>query len=170
MTTTASPVPGRGDRTPRVLLVAVACVVTVVLLTALVAGFTQGSEAALGALVGGGIACAFFAFGSAVVNTATRLAPQAAIVVAMMTYAFQVALVLIAFIALDRSGLIGDVLSPGWVAGGVIAATIAWTVGQLVASARERVPAYDIELPGPAPTPGTDASRASVPRREVGDS
>ncbi|MCW2759842.1 MAG: putative synthase protein [Marmoricola sp.] len=140
MTTTA--------RTPRVLLVAGACVVVAVLVAALLGGLSTGSAGALGALVGGSIACVFFLFGSFVVNAATRIAPQAAMVMALMTYTLQVALVALVFAVLADSGAIGTTLSSGWVAGGVIAATVAWVAGQLVASARARIPAYDIDLPG----------------------
>jgi ATP synthase protein I len=83
---------------------------------------------------------------------------------ALMTYTFQVALVLLVFLAVSRSGAIGTTLFPGWLAGGVVAATVAWTVGQLVASARARIPVYDIELPGPAGSSAEATSRT----REVG--
>ncbi|MCW2808744.1 MAG: putative synthase protein [Marmoricola sp.] len=165
MTTTARPAPGQPRvRTPRVLLVAAVCVVTAVVLTSVVGFVGVGSAAGLGALVGGAIAAGFFLFGSVVVNAATRIAPQAALMMALMTYTFQVTLVLLVFLAVSRSGAIGTTLSSGWLAGGVVAATVAWTVGQLVASARARIPVYDIELPGPAGSSAEASSRT----REVG--
>jgi hypothetical protein len=169
MTTTARPAPGQHrGRTPRVLRVAGACVVVAVLLTAVVAGVASGRPGALGALVGGGIACAFFLFGSAAVNTSTRVAPEAAMLTALMTYTLQVALVALAFAALKGSGAVGTTLSSGWLAGGVVAATVAWVAGQMVGSARARVPAYDIELPGPAQGAADAASQGPSRPREVG--
>lgn len=165
MSTTARPPQGQpSGRTPRVLRVAGVCAAVAVSLASVTGVVVNGSAAGLGALVGGGIVTGFLVSGSAVVNAAVRMAPQAAMVVAMMTYTLQVVLVLIVFIALSESGLVGDRLASGWVAGGVIAAALSWTVGQLVASARARIPAYDIELPGSAGPSVQVLSRS----REVG--
>jgi ATP synthase protein I len=103
-----------------------------------------------------------------VVESATRMAPQTAIVVALMTYTLQVALVAAVFALLTSSGALGATLSGGWVAGGVVVATVTWTSAQLVASAKARVPAYDIDLPGTRPTPSQQSSGASPGPREVG--
>jgi ATP synthase protein I len=162
MTTTARPATGPTPRgTSQVLVAAGLCVAAAVALTTLAGGLVAGSTGALGALAGGSMALCFFLFGSLVVETATRVAPRTAIVVALMTYTLQVALVALIFVVLTSSGAVGSTLSAGWLAGGVIVATVAWTVGQLVASARARVLAYDIELPG-------GQSRASSRPREVG--
>lgn len=165
MTTTARP----EQRQPvgssaRVLLVAALCVVVVVMLAAVVAGLVAGSAGALGALVGGSIAWAFFVFGSVVVTVATRAVPASALAIALMTYTLQVALVALVLSVLAGSGAVGTTLAAGWLAAGVIVATVGWTAGQLVASARARIPAYDIELPGPLPAP----ARAPSTHREVG--
>ena len=151
MTPTSHPAGTRG-RTPAVLVQAVAWVVAAATLTSVAGGLVHGAPGARGAAVGGLISLAFFAFGSVVVNTATRLAPEAAMVVALTTYTLQVALVAIAFVGIKASGALGDTLSAGWLAGGVVAATVAWTVGQLFATARSRVPVYDIDLPSTAAT------------------
>lgn len=159
MTSTARPT-GNRERSSRVLVLAGVGVVLVVAATAVVAGLVTGAPAARGALVGGGIALAFFLFGSLVVNTATRLAPQQALLVALTTYTLQVVLVAAVFVALSASDALGSSLSAGWVAIGVIAATAAWMVGQLVGSARARVPAYDIDLPS---TPESSSDSSSEP-------
>jgi ATP synthase protein I len=135
------------------------CAVVAVALATLVGGLVDGRPGALGALVGGAIALGFFLFGSSVVNAATRIAPQASLLMALMTYTLQVALVAAVFVALQSSGVVGDTLAGGWLAGGVVAATVAWTLGQLVFSSRARVPVYDIELPG------TGAANAESPVR-----
>ncbi len=177
MSTTARPRQGhpRG-RTPRVLAVSAGSVVAAVAVVTTAGGLASGEPGAYGALVGGGIALAFFVFGSAVVIGATRVAPQAALMMAVLTYTLQVAAVALAFAALSNSGVMEETLAPGWLAGGVIAATVAWTAGQLVATARARVPVYDIELPGERPiAPASNAVDASEPapdeasqRREPG--
>lgn len=160
MTSTARPT-GNRERSSRVLVLAGVGVVLVVAATAAVAGLVTGAPAARGALVGGGIALAFFLFGSLVVNTATRLAPQQALLVALTTYTLQVVLVAAVFVALSSSDALGSSLSSGWVAIGVIAATAAWMLGQLVGSARARVPAYDIDLPT-TPESSSDSSSEST--------
>ena len=160
MTSTERPT-GNRERSSAVLVLAGVGVVLVVAATAAVAGLVTGAPAARGALVGGGIALAFFLFGSLVVNTATRLAPQQALLVALTTYTLQVVLVAAVFVALSSSDALGSSLSSGWVAIGVIAATAAWMLGQLVGSARARVPAYDIDLPT-TPESSSDSSSEST--------
>ncbi|MCW2846384.1 MAG: putative synthase protein [Marmoricola sp.] len=169
MSTTARPATGQTRRgTSQVLLVAGLCVSAVVALATLVGGLVGGSDAALGALSGGSLALCFLLFGSLVVETATRMAPQTAIVIALMTYTLQVAALALVFVVLTSSGAVGTTLSGGWLAGGVVVATVAWTLGQLVASTRARVLAYDIDLPGSAATNASDSSREPSGRREVG--
>lgn len=167
MTTTTRPLRGLPlVRSPRVLLAASVGVALAVALSTLVGLIVAGRSGGLGALVGGTIALLFLAFGSSVVNAATRVAPHAAVVVALTTYALQVVLVAVAFAALSRSGAVGTTLSAGWIAGGLIVATGAWTVGQLVATSRARVPVYDIALPGVfagAPEAGSERRGASAP-------
>ena len=156
MTTTARPQQGPpGGRTSRVLVAAGLCVVAAVALATLLGWLLDDRPGGLGALVGGAIALGFFLFGSSVVNAATRMAPQAALLIAMTTYTLQVVLVAVVFYALDSSGAVGDTIAGGWLAGGVVAATVAWTVGQLVFSSRARVPVYDIELPAGTPDNGS---------------
>lgn len=145
-------------------MVAGACVLVVVLLTAVAGFLAEGSPGALGALIGGSVALVFFLGGSLVVNAATRLAPQASILIALMTLLLQVALIAAVFIGLDASSAVGSTISAGWIAGGVIAAAAAWIVGQLYASAKARIPAYDIDLPVPGERTAPEPAHA----REVG--
>jgi hypothetical protein len=55
-------------------------------------------------------------------------------------------------VVLDRSGLAGDEVSRGWFAAGVIAVTLLWLLGQVVAATRQRITAF--EEPVVAPSPG----------------
>lgn len=169
MTTTARPAPGQPRvRPPRVLLVAGLCVVGAVVLATLAGALWSGSPGALGALTGGGIACLFFLFGSIVVSAAIRVAPQIAMMVALLTYTLQVVLIAVVFAQLVRSDALGTTLSAGWLAGGIAAATVAWTVGQLFASTRARIPAYDIDLPEPSRGPVEPSAGTPSRTREVG--
>lgn len=146
--------------------------VAAVMVTVVVAGIMAGRSGLLGALFGGAMAFSFFVFGSLVVRATTRFAPQLVMLMALLTYTLQVALVALVFAALTSSGAMGSTLSAAWLAGGVAAATLAWIVGQLVATARLRVPVYDIDLPGPSEeasggTSGTPSQAASERTREA---
>ncbi len=140
MTTT----PASSRTAPRVLAVSIAAVLVGALLTAGLAALVAGTSAAAGALVGGGIAVSFFAVGSSVVSAATRVAPQAALLVALLTYTLQVAVVALVFALLVSSGALEQALSREWLAVGVAAATGVWIATQMIATARARVPAYDL--------------------------
>jgi ATP synthase protein I len=136
-----------------VLAVASALVALSVAATALGGGLVDGSSGALGALVGGGTALLFFLFGSLLVMAATRMAPQVSMLVALMTFTLQIVLVAAVFAALGSSDAMGSWLSDGWVAAGVVVAAAAWIVGQMVGTARARIPVYDVELPSPSQAP-----------------
>lgn len=151
MMTTARPAEGQPrGRTSQVLLVAGLCVAGAVAVATLVASLTGDRADALGALAGGSIAWCFFLFGSMVVEVSIRIAPRAAMLMALLTYTLQVLLVAVVFVGLTSSGTLGTTLSSGWLAGGVVAATLAWTAAQLIGTVKARVPAYDIDLPEPA--------------------
>ncbi|MEO5652438.1 MAG: hypothetical protein ABIN79_12205 [Marmoricola sp.] len=158
MTPTSHPAGFRGRR-PAVLVQAVVWVVVVATVTTVAGGLLDGSSGAGGAAVGGLLSLSFFTFGSVIVNMATRLAPEAAMVVALTTYTLQVVLVVIAFALIRASGALGETLSAEWLAVAVVAATLAWTVGQVVATVRSRVPVYDIELPRAVETAPLRGSR-----------
>lgn len=158
--------PRREPRSPRVLLVSGSAVVVAVVLLVVVAALALGRPAALGALVGGTIAVSFFLVGSGVVAAAVRLAPQTVLLVALLTYALQVAVVALVFAELVASGALEETLSPAWLAGGVGVATAVWTAAQLLAVSRARIPAYDVDLPGSRrPSPGEPVERGEAGAR-----
>lgn len=109
---------------------------------ALVAAVVDGSPAVTGAIVGGGLTLAVFLLGIAVVDAAAKALPAASLMVALLTYAVQLLVLAAVAAALEGSGLAGDELSRGWFAAGVIAVTLLWMVGQVVAAARQRIPAF----------------------------
>ncbi len=118
---------------------------------AVVGGAVSGSAAALGAVVGTGLAVAVFALGSFSVDVVAGQLPAASLLVAVLTYTLQVALMWLALVALSRSGLLGGALADTWLVAGVIAATAVWLGAQLLLATRARIPAYD--LPDPDETP-----------------
>jgi ATP synthase protein I len=77
--------------------------------------------------------------------------PTASLLVALLTYTLQLLVLALVVAGLERSGPSADDLSRGWFAAGVIAVTCLWLVGQVVASTRQRIPAFE---PPPSPHPG----------------
>ena len=167
MTTTARPAEGqpRGT-TQRVLLLAGVCCLVVVAALSLAGALASGQPAAAGAAVGGGVALAFLLFGASAVAAATSVSPQTALLVAMTTFLFVVVLVAGTFYGLDASGVVGRDLTPGWVAGGVAATALTWTVALLVGHARSRVLAFDLPPQGVGATHEERSSGVSTERGE----
>lgn len=113
-------------------------------LIALVGWWVQGAAAGLGALVGTGLVVAVCAGGLLLVNAVAGALPSASLLVALLTYALQVMLLLVAFVALERSGLLDGSLDRMWVGASAIAATLEWLVAQVVLTFRTRIPTYDL--------------------------
>ena len=103
----------------------------------------DGSAGALGALVGGGLALVVFLAGTLVVSAAAQVLPAASLLVALMTYTLQLLVLALVVVGLERSGLAGEELSREWFAAGLIAVTCLWLVGQVVATTRQRIPAFE---------------------------
>lgn len=141
------------------LLGALASGAAAVLVLVAVAALTDGRPAVVGAATGGVVTLAVFALGITVVGLVARVMPSASLLVALMTYALQLLVLALVVAALERAEVGADTLSRGWFAAGIIAVTLLWLVGQLVAATRQRIPAYDTpETPssqdGLAPHPG----------------
>jgi ATP synthase protein I len=114
------------------------------LLSALLGALASGSPAALGALLGAGVVLVFFATGAVVVNAVASVSPAASLLVALLTYTLEVALVALVLTGLDRSGLVGDTVDRTWVGGTVIAATLVWLGAHVASATRARMPLYDL--------------------------
>ncbi|WP_067437218.1 hypothetical protein [Nocardioides jensenii] len=127
-----------------VLLGAAVGALVVGVAASLLGALVSGSAAAYGALTGTLIVVLVFAGGASLVNLVAGISPQASLMIALLTYALQVVMVGGILYAIERSGLVGDVLSAGWLAGAVIIGTLGWMVCQIVLSARLRLPAYDL--------------------------
>lgn len=141
--TTESATPPRDTGT--LVLVRAALATTVVgLVITLVAALAVGSAAAWGALVGTALVVLVFGFGALTVNLVATVMPAAALLVALLTYALQVAVMALVFAGLSRSGLLDSTIDRGWLAGTVIAGTAAWLVVQVVLATTRRIPVYEL--------------------------
>lgn len=125
------------------LLWAVGAGAVAVLVLVVAAALTDGRPAVVGAATGGLLTLVVFALGIAAVGFVARLMPAASLLVALMTYALQLLVLALCAAAIDRAGVSGETLARGWFAAGVIAVTLLWMVGQLVAVTRQRIPVYD---------------------------
>ncbi|KAA1428848.1 hypothetical protein [Nocardioides antri] len=128
------------------LAVAAAVTTAVGAVLVVVAALVSGEAAAYGALLGTAIAVVVFSFGGFAVDAVARLMPVASLLVALLTYTMQVLLMLMLFVGLNRSGALDDTLDRGWLGGATIVGVLVWSVVQLTASAKARIPAF--ETPG----------------------
>jgi ATP synthase protein I len=110
-------------------------------LTLLVAALATGAAAVTGAgpqvngaLVGAAMVAGFFLVGTLSTSLAAAYAPGLALFVALLTYTLQVVVLGLVLVALTRSGATASSIDVGWLAGVVIAGTLAW-MATLVAHA-----------------------------------
>lgn len=122
----------------------------------LVGFLSDGSPAALGTLTGTLVVVAVCGTGSLLVNAVAGLLPAASLMVALLTYTLQLLVVLVVFVGLERSGLLGSGLHRGWLGGAAIGATLAWLVTQVLFTVRSRIPVYDLPASDTPGSPATD--------------
>ncbi|GAB3266614.1 hypothetical protein GCM10027425_33140 [Alteromonas gracilis] len=125
-----------------------------------VAGATAviaGSPQAWGVAVAAGLVTFFFSAGATMVGAALRMAPGAAMLMALMTYALQMILIFMVFLALNEGGLLGSLIDPVWLTFAIAGLTVVWTALVMRAFRRARITAYD-DAP---PSHGTRASQGS---------
>lgn len=129
---------------PKVVASAVAATAVVV-----VAGLVvTGTDAALAAAAGGLLVVGVFAFGVLTLAWVVRLLPSASLLVALVTYATQLALVLLVVTALGDTEPFAAPAVRAWLAGALVAATVTWVVAHLWFASRQRIPVYDLPDPG----------------------
>ena len=126
------------------LLGALAAGAVAVLVLVVAAALVDGRAAVVGAAAGGVLTLAVFAAGVGVVTVVARLVPSASLLVALMTYTLQLLVLALCVAAIERAGVTGQDLSRGWFAAAVIAVTLLWVTGQLLAATRQRIPAYEL--------------------------
>ena len=149
MTTTENPLPTAspsvpGQRSALLLTLALALVGTAL---ALLTG--NGERQVVGALVGAATVGAFFLFGSLTTGFVATHAPQASLMVALMTYTLQVLVLAMLLATVAQSQQLQDALDERWLGGAVLAGALAWT-GALVAGALAR----PVAGPATGPTRG----------------
>ena len=145
--TTAKATSLAGPRTTTVGSIVRASVVATLAagLVAVVAAATiSGSAAAVGAVIGTVMVCAFFGFGTMVLEVVTRLAPAVSLLIAMLTYTLKVVLIGLVFVALNRAGALDSAVDAEWLGGTVISCTLVWLASQIFFSVRARQPLYDL--------------------------
>ena len=110
------------------------------------AGLAVAGAPAFGAGLAGAVATTLVLAGGALaIDVVARVMPTASLLLALLTYVFQV-LVLTVALAAVASAAGGTVTT--WAAAALIAVTLAWTFAHLLLATRRRVAVYDLALPG----------------------
>ena len=68
----------------------------------------------------------------------------ASLLVALVTYVTQLAIVLVVFLAITRGDAFSSDQARGWLAASMVLAMLVWTAAHLVLTARERAPYFDL--------------------------
>jgi len=126
------------------LLVASVAGAAAVAALSVVAALVDGERGIAGAAAGGVLTLVVFLLGVGLVNVTARVLPAASLLVALLTYTLQLLVLALAAVALERGGVADEDLSRGWFAASVIAGTVLWLVGQVIATTRQRIPAFDV--------------------------
>ncbi len=143
---------GPGGGTTRLLLRAAATTALLGLLGAAVAALVAGGPGAVGVLVGTTLAVVVLLGGSLAVDAVAGVLPAASLLVALLTFALQVLVVLLVLLALERSGSLGVAVDRTWLGVTVIVATLLWLAVQVRLHVTTRVPVWD--------TPAGEAAEA----------
>ena len=120
------------------MVLAAAFTVVAVGVLAVIAAAAAGERALAGALTGGLAVLGVLLFGVLTMALVVRFAPEASLLVAMVTYIAQVAVLFALYVRYTRDDAMRDSLSAGWLAGSIAAATVAWVLGQLLGAWRAR--------------------------------
>jgi ATP synthase protein I len=113
------------------------------------AAAASGGPGIRGALIGAGLVLGTFGFGAMTVNAVASVMPSASLLVALLTYTLQIALLGLVFWGLTSSGATEDAIDPTWLGGTAVSATVAWLIGQITGAMRARQPIYDLDASGP---------------------
>ena len=102
-------------------------VLALVALGVVVAAAVAGAPAARGVLVGAVTVVAVFSFGMAVTHAVATISPALSLLVALLTYALQLVVLVLVLTALERSEALGSSLDRSWIGGTIIVGTLLWT-------------------------------------------
>lgn len=150
MTTELRETPRRTGSAPGVRVVLRAAGLTVLAGAALTVAalVAHGSEAAAAAVVGTALVALVVSFGTLSLHVVASAMPRASLLVALVTYLTQLAIVLLVFLAITRGDVFPGAEARGWLAVSMVLATLVWTAAHLVLTARERVPYFDLPTGG----------------------
>jgi ATP synthase protein I len=115
---------------------------------AVVAALTGGAPALRGVVLGLALLLGFYVVGLVPMQLGAAVAPAASLLLALLTYTFQVVLLALAFVLLQRSGLLDAsggqraAVDRGWFGGVVVVGTLVWTTALVRGATRERIPLY----------------------------
>ncbi|MEU4538385.1 hypothetical protein AB0G15_26420 [Streptosporangium sp. NPDC023825] len=101
--------------------------VLVGLVVILVAALLAGAKGALGAAIGTAVVCVFFTLGIVAISYASRVSPMMMMTAAVLSYVVKIILIM-ALLKLFEDATAFEPRAFGW---GAIAATVAWTVGEM---------------------------------------
>jgi carbon starvation protein CstA len=120
------------------MVLAAAFAVVAVGLVAVIALAAAGDRALAGALTGGLAVVAVLLVGVLTLALVVRVIPESALLVAMVMYVAQVAVLFALYVRYTDDERMQEAVSAEWIAVGIAAATVAWVAGQLVGAWRAR--------------------------------
>lgn len=146
MTTESRAITSRSSLVPGVRVVVRAAALTGLASAVLVAlaAVVHGGEAAAAAAVGAGLVLLVVSFGTLSLHVVASAMPAMSLLVALVTYATQLAIVLMVFLAITRGDVFSSDQARGWLAASMVLATVVWTAAHLVLTARQRAPYFDL--------------------------
>lgn len=134
---------GVASTEPRVLLGTIAVTAAAGVVASLLGLLASGSDALLGAAVGALTVLLVLTFGCTTLALVARILPSATLLVALVTYLAQAAVLLLVFVRISEIDVFADGPGRRWLALGLVAATLAWMTAQLVLTLRSRQPYFD---------------------------
>ena len=114
------------------------------LICALAGLLAEGSSGLYGGLIGVGLVVGFFWLGRAALLVVRDVTPEVFLVFGLLTYLLQVVVLLAVFAGFRRHDEWSDAVSTTTLGLTIIACTVVWTVGLIIASRRDRSPIYDL--------------------------
>lgn len=135
---------GVASAQPRVLLGTAAVTAAVGVVVVLVAFVASGRDGLLGAAVGSVVVLLVLSFGCATLAVVARVLPSATLLVALVTYLAQAAVLLLVAVRVSEVDVFADGPGRTWLALGLVTATLVWMSGQLLLTLRARMPYYDL--------------------------
>ena len=100
---------------------------TLALCGAVVAGLTSGADGAWGVVVGAVTTVVLFFLGMSITHVVATLSPALSLLVALLTYALQLVLLVLVLVGLERSTLLDELLDRRWIGATIIGGTLVWS-------------------------------------------